>query len=87
MRSICKLYWECSAVTTTSSSWACPGCSSTLISGSITDEKGRFSLDKLPFGTLAVEVQFLGYQTFEQTVELHDNQRTINLNEVLLQPG
>ena len=57
-----------------------------LLSGGISDEKGKFSLDHLPLGTLAVEIQFLGYQTFRQTIELSNTQRTINLNELQLQP-
>ncbi|MEL6657614.1 MAG: TonB-dependent receptor [Bacteroidota bacterium] len=59
----------------------------TLISGGITDEKGKFSLDKLPFGTLAVEVQFLGYQTFTQNVQLSNKERTISLSGIQLQPA
>lgn len=55
-----------------------------LLGGGITDDKGKFSLDDIPLGTLTVEVQYLGYQTFRQTVILQEGNENITLEVIQL---
>ena len=57
---------------------------SSLLGGGISDEKGKFLLDQLPFGSLTVEVQFLGYQTYRQELELRSNKQQVALNDIRL---
>lgn len=37
---------------------------SSLVTGGITDDKGMFSIDKIPFGTFYAKATFIGYETF-----------------------
>ncbi|WP_020536466.1 TonB-dependent receptor domain-containing protein [Lewinella cohaerens] len=59
----------------------------TLITGGITDEKGKFSLDNIPLGPHAVEIQFLGYQVFQQTFDLQKDKETLTLEDIYLAPS
>ncbi|MGE5456839.1 MAG: TonB-dependent receptor domain-containing protein [Methanococcaceae archaeon] len=36
---------------------------SKVITGGITDEKGKFSIDKVPFGNMKLKITFMGYNT------------------------
>ena len=58
----------------------------TILGGGISDDKGKFSLVNIPLGTLTVEVQFLGYQAFQQEVQLQKDKETITLKTITLSP-
>ncbi len=59
----------------------------TLITGGITDEKGKFSLDNIPLGPHTVEIQFLGYQVFQQAFDLQKDKETLALEDIYLAPA
>lgn len=50
------------------------------IEGSITDSKGHFHIDNIPFGTYTVTASFIGYIKVNKTVMLNENNQSIELN-------
>lgn len=61
---------------------------SNIVSGTITDEKGAFALEQIPFGSYYLEINFIGYQkkTIEK-LELNKENRVLALGEQILQPA
>lgn len=53
--------------------------------GSATDAAGRFILEKVPSGTIAVEIRYLGYATQRLTVSVSESD--VALLEIALQPN
>jgi len=52
-----------------------------MITGGITDEKGRFILQKIPAGKYIIRASFIGYQTHSSQVEV--SKTSYNLNDPL----
>lgn len=48
-----------------------------LNSGTISDKDGNYTLKDLQEGTYIIKINFIGYKTIEETVELHAGQTTI----------
>ncbi|WP_445749818.1 TonB-dependent receptor [Polaribacter sp.] len=55
-----------------------------IITGGITDEKGVFNVKDLPEGKSLVEVQFIGYKTFNKEISITDKNKNINLGTISL---
>ncbi|PQJ73877.1 outer membrane beta-barrel family protein [Polaribacter gangjinensis] len=55
-----------------------------IITGGITDEKGAFIVKDLPEGKSIVEVQFIGYKTFDREISITDKNKSINLGTISL---
>ncbi|MDH3698544.1 MAG: TonB-dependent receptor [Flavobacteriaceae bacterium] len=55
------------------------------ISGGITTEEGTFELKKLEEGTYILEVQFIGYKTFAQQIEISKENRKLDLGTIVLE--
>lgn len=55
-----------------------------IITGGITDEKGVFIVKDLPEGKSFVEVQFIGYKTFDKEISITDKNKNINLGTISL---
>lgn len=55
-----------------------------IITGSITNEDGTFNIDKIPEGTINVEVSFIGYKTISKQVTLGKGNYKINMGDLLL---
>src|SRR5690625_956753 len=62
------------------------GANGNLLSGGITEEDGTFSINKIPYGTYTVKIQFMGYKTFSTEIELSDKQASYNLEIIELNP-
>lgn len=58
--------------------------SSVITSGTITDSLGRFSLTQIPFGDYFLNVQFIGYEGYKQTVSIGGNNQAANLPAIVL---
>jgi outer membrane receptor protein involved in Fe transport len=58
--------------------------SKTILTGSITDDKGKFSITKLPLGESVVEIQFIGFKTISKSIKLSAKNQTINLGTIPL---
>lgn len=56
-----------------------------LITGSITDDRGRFSLDEIPLGDHTMEIEYLGYEKMSRPVKITADQRRLKLGNILLQ--
>ncbi|MDP2541484.1 TonB-dependent receptor [Tenacibaculum discolor] len=61
----------------------CKNTSNQILTGSISDEKGNFKIEKLPKESLLLTFQFIGYKTFEKKIDLKKNSKigTIFLEE------
>ncbi|WP_440121238.1 TonB-dependent receptor domain-containing protein [Tenacibaculum sp. Ill] len=61
----------------------CKNTSNQILTGSISDEKGNFKIEKLPKESLLLTFQFIGYKTFEKKVDLkeHSKIETVFLEE------
>lgn len=55
-----------------------------VLTGGITDEKGKFRIKDIPEGNSIVEVQFIGYKTFSRTVSISSKERNVNLGTIAL---
>ena len=58
---------------------------SSIVSGSITNKDGFFSIDKLRYGKFFVEINFIGYgKTMINTMMIKPNKKTVDLGNVYL---
>ncbi len=57
-----------------------------FIAGTISDENGQFKLDGLPLTTLELKINYLGFQEFQQTIELSSSNKKIKLGTIALRP-
>ncbi|KAA3436554.1 TonB-dependent receptor domain-containing protein [Rufibacter hautae] len=58
------------------------------VDGTVTDEKGRFTLNRVPNGTYTLNISFIGYETKEmKQVTISAEDQTANLNKVALAPA
>ncbi len=55
-----------------------------LVKGTITDQSGSFSLDKLADGDYTITISFVGYKPFEQNLSIKKAAKTVNLRTVSL---
>lgn len=56
-----------------------------VITGGITDEKGIFSVPKIPEGKSIVEIQFIGYKTVSKEIFIASKNRNIKLGTIALE--
>ncbi|HZY78233.1 MAG TPA: TonB-dependent receptor [Cyclobacteriaceae bacterium] len=49
------------------------------IDGTVCDDKGKFSVTKVPNGTFKVEISFIGYETYSQDVAISDRRATVDM--------
>ncbi|SFJ60337.1 TonB-dependent receptor domain-containing protein [Myroides guanonis] len=59
----------------------------TVITGALSDDSGKFSVDKLALQDYIVDVQFIGYTTKEFKITLNEEQSQLNLGTVTLTPA
>jgi len=55
-----------------------------LVDGTITDDKGSFSIIELIDGTYKLEISFLGYETVTLDDIVIEKERTVDLGEIYL---
>ncbi len=60
--------------------------SDSLLQGVITDEKGNFEFNNIPFGNIVLDIQFLGYKNHQQILTLNKKNRKKNLGIIILSP-
>ncbi|WP_460891871.1 TonB-dependent receptor [Rufibacter soli] len=57
------------------------------IDGTVTDDRGRFTLSRVAFGTYSVSVSFIGYETVSRPgVTLSDKENELVLGNITLKP-
>ncbi len=57
------------------------------VDGTVCDDKGKFSLTKVPSGTYQVVISFIGFDSRKLTVTLSDKTNDINLGTVTISPS
>ncbi|WP_104734411.1 outer membrane beta-barrel family protein [Hanstruepera ponticola] len=55
------------------------------INGTITDDNGKFVLQKVPGGKYIVTIQFIGYKSIDKPIEINRDNKDINLGTLALQ--
>ncbi len=55
-----------------------------VITGAITDDNGKFKIQKIPTGSLLVEVQFIGYETISKEINISKENKVVSLGTVSL---
>ncbi|MDX8553305.1 TonB-dependent receptor family protein [Tenacibaculum sp. 1B UA] len=53
----------------------CKNTSKKILTGSISDEKGNFKIEKLPKDSLLLTFQFIGYKTLEKRINLKESSK------------
>ncbi len=56
-----------------------------LVTGTITQDNGNFVIKNLELKTYTAEIQFIGYKTQFKTINLSENNKSINLNIIFLE--
>jgi len=57
------------------------------LNGEVCDDKGKFTLSKIPTGNYIVSVSFIGYGTKNIKVLLTDKKNEVNLGNIILSPS
>lgn len=55
-----------------------------IITGSISDDEGRFQIEEVPFGSYLLVVQYMGYEPFSKEIELSAEMKFISLETIYL---
>ncbi|MCC1485131.1 outer membrane beta-barrel family protein [Winogradskyella immobilis] len=55
-----------------------------IITGGITSEDGKFKIEKVPEGTVSVEIQYIGYKTIAKSVTLAKGNYNPNIGDIML---
>lgn len=60
---------------------------STLVTGTITDDSGQFTLEKLKYGNYYIKLSFVGYEDyFINEINLAENKKTVDLGQIEMHP-
>tara|TARA_B100000795_G_C22806401_1_gene445173 strand:+ start:5418 stop:7832 length:2415 start_codon:yes stop_codon:yes gene_type:complete len=63
----------------------CKYKSKIIITGGITDDKGNFLIEKLPFDSIFIDVQFIGYKTIKKLIVLSESQQKLDVSTLFLE--
>lgn len=55
-----------------------------IITGGITTDDGKFKIEKIPEGTVTIEIQYIGYKTISKSVTLSKSNYNADVGNVLL---
>lgn len=58
--------------------------SSKFVKGAITDEKGLFFIDKLPYGDYTIKLTYIGYTTLEKDFSVTKDKRNMNFKKLYM---
>ncbi|MEZ4778772.1 MAG: TonB-dependent receptor [Flavobacteriaceae bacterium] len=59
--------------------------SGNIITGGVTDDNGKFTIEEIPEGKSTVNIQYIGYKTYSTQIEISRSDRTIDLGNILLE--
>lgn len=57
----------------------------TIITGGVTDDNGKFTIEEIPEGKSTVNIQYIGYKTFSTQIEVTRSNRDIDLGNIYLE--
>ncbi len=55
-----------------------------IITGTVTDPRGNFKIDKLPFGKYFLDLKFIGYKDLRRIITINSKNNNINIGSVKL---
>lgn len=58
---------------------------STMITGGITDENGKFKVEDIPLGGILFEVQFIGFKNFRKELTISSKNKSLDVGVIMLQ--
>ncbi len=58
-----------------------------LITGTVTDSEGKFTIRKIPFGNYFLDVRFIGFRDQRHVITLNPQKRELDIGKVRLSPG
>lgn len=56
-----------------------------IITGGVTDDDGKFTIEEIPEGKSMVSIQYIGYKTFDTEIEISRGNRNINMGNIYLE--
>jgi len=56
-----------------------------IVTGGVTDDNGKFTIEEIPEGKSKVLIQFIGYKTYETEIEITRKNRNIDLGNIFLE--
>ncbi len=62
----------------------CKNIQNKIITGAITNKKGKFSINGLPLQKLLIEIQFIGYQKTHKNITLSSKKSKIHMGTIIL---
>lgn len=57
------------------------------INGAVADEKGEFSITKIPVGEYNVAISFIGFKTLNQSISITEKNSNINMGKIFVLPA
>ncbi|WP_411768309.1 TonB-dependent receptor domain-containing protein [Winogradskyella sp. A3E31] len=55
-----------------------------IITGGITDSNGNFAIEKIPEGTVSVEIKYIGFETINKEIRLEKGNYKVELGNIML---
>ncbi|MEZ4859052.1 MAG: TonB-dependent receptor [Flavobacteriaceae bacterium] len=59
--------------------------SGNIITGGVTDDNGKFTIEEIPEGKSNVTIQYIGYKAFSTQIEISKSTRTLDLGNIYLE--
>jgi len=56
------------------------------VNGAVADEKGQFSITKVPVGNYNIAISFIGYKTLSKSISIDEKNDNINLGKIFVFP-
>lgn len=57
------------------------------VNGAVADEKGQFSISKIPTGDYNIAISFIGYKTLSKAISIGEKNDNINLGKIFVYPA
>ncbi|MDN3710371.1 carboxypeptidase-like regulatory domain-containing protein, partial [Myroides ceti] len=55
-----------------------------ILTGDMTNEEGKFTIKNIPYQTLTLEVEYIGFKNYSTTITVNNDKKDINLGDILL---
>ena len=55
-----------------------------ILTGDMTNEEGKFTIKNIPYQTLTLEVEYIGFKNYSTTITVNNDKKDITLGDILL---